>query len=256
MRRSVISVLDHISPRLISYVAGSAVLTRLARPVVNRLVPTRHAVVTVKGGPAKGARLLIDPRLEKYYWSGLHEAHVQQLIAHLQPGDCFWDVGAHVGFMSCLAASRVGPSGSVFAFEPIPHNRQRLIANAGLNGADIQALAYAVSRDSGTMTIRSRGGSSLMWTLEQGIEDAESLTVPVTTLDAMLGAAEYPTLVKVDTEGVEVDVLRGAQRLLRDARTSFVVEFTDARRLDEGRSLAPQHRFTLLGDGHWLIAPK
>src|SRR6202165_5788560 len=87
---------------------------RALRPLLNRLLPSRPPCVVVRSGPADGMRLLIYPKNEKYYWTGWHERPVQEALQRLlRPGMTFWDVGAHIGFFSCLAGRLVGTDGRV-----------------------------------------------------------------------------------------------------------------------------------------------
>src|SRR5690606_12848835 len=64
----------------------------------------------------------------------------------LEPGDVFVDIGAHVGWLSLLAARSVGPHGKVVAIDPQPYNCDRILTNAGLNGFEnIVVAPVAVS---------------------------------------------------------------------------------------------------------------
>jgi hypothetical protein len=58
--------------------------------------------VRVLAGPARGIRLMTGPRTQNYYWRGGHEPAVPRALAQLlKPGHTFWDVGAHIGYVSC-----------------------------------------------------------------------------------------------------------------------------------------------------------
>ena len=59
-------------------------MSRLLRPVVNRLAPEGPTWVAVRSGPAQGIELLIDAKKEKFLWTGLHEPAVQQTLAELR----------------------------------------------------------------------------------------------------------------------------------------------------------------------------
>ena len=110
----MIAVLNMIPGSLAARFRNGALVTRALRPLVNRLLPGRAAWIVVRSGPARGLRLLIEPKTEKFYWTGAHEVAVQQTIADLlKPGMTFWDVGAHIGFFSLLASRRVGARSAV-----------------------------------------------------------------------------------------------------------------------------------------------
>lgn len=140
----------------------------------------------------------------------------------LQPGDVVYDIGASVGLFALAAARRVGP-GSVWAFEPDPETRARLIANAALNGMhNVQTPAWAVSDTEGVVTLYSDGAAgfapSLVRQTRRGAPRG-SIAVPARPLDAALTRAELPPpdVVKVDIEGAEALWLAGSRQLLSGA---------------------------------------
>lgn len=259
MRQQLLSLLDRTPAPLARALRQEGRLTRLARPVVNWLAPTSHSVVTVKSGPAAGLRLVIAPRAEKYYWTGQHELHVQETIARvLESGDVFFDVGAHIGMMTLLAARRVGEDGRVVAFEPVEANRARLDRNLQLNAAaQVQVVDAAVGALPGRAELAYRG-SSLTWTLSpaESREDGDVLATDILTLDDMADRYGLPALIKVDAEGAEVDVLRGGTAVIARRRSRFLVECTDQTALDQARELLRDYAFTHVGDNHWLAEPQ
>ena len=148
----------------------------------------------------------------------------------LRPGMVVIDVGAHVGYYSLLAASQVGPTGKIYAFEPAPTNYDLLLKNIELNGYhNVVAKRKAVSNQVGLSTLyltaldNGRHSTYRHDLPETGIEVVET-----TTIDALLEAANWPKvdLVKVDVEGAEKDVLDGMVKLLtkRDP-LKLIVEF-------------------------------
>lgn len=132
----------------------------------------------------------------------------------LRPGDGFIDGGANIGVYSMLAASLVGPSGRVIAFEPFPTNADRLAASAALNGFDqIETRKAALAEKSGTVSfVVSRDVSNRIQTRTDA--DADTVTVEATTLDDAITDLPPFTVVKLDLEGSEIDALKGATRLL------------------------------------------
>jgi len=254
LRRLGFAVLDRAPSSLVARLGAQPWLKRVLRPLVNRAVPATTTIATVRGGGARGLRLLVDPQAEKFYWTGDHEPHLQEALrAELRPGMCFWDVGCHIGFFALQAARLVGPAGSVLAFEPMPDNQERLRRNIGFNDSDVvTVIPKAVAARRGSMTMYARGScaSSLMWTLNASLQDVESRPVEVTTLDEMVEVHGMPDLVKIDAEGTEVDVLRGASRLIA-ARVPFLVEFMDAAGLLEAKRFMPGYGFKLLADNHY-----
>src|ERR1700688_4148156 len=74
--------------------------------LVLMMMPAGTRLVTrVREGQGAGLRLSLDPRYEAQYAAGVHEtALLECLAAHLKPGEVFYDVGAHIGYLSLLAA--------------------------------------------------------------------------------------------------------------------------------------------------------
>src|SRR5262245_11614644 len=78
LRRVAVGLGNRVPSRLASALSSDSKIAAIARPLVNVVVPDRPTVVVVRSGEAKGMRLAILPREEKYYWSGDHEPAVQR----------------------------------------------------------------------------------------------------------------------------------------------------------------------------------
>ena len=179
-------------------------------------------VVRVVTGVARGARLELDLANEKAYWLGHYEPEVQDYLRkHLAPGDVVYDIGAHHGFLSVCAA-RLGAR--VYAFEPVADNARRIRRQAELNGLSIEVVEAAVWDSSAGIEL-VRSDSSSEWHAEEGGG------FPSLTLDEFAAEAPPPTLIKIDVEGAEGRVLRGAVALLeRQAPTVLCEIHGDATR--------------------------
>ncbi len=189
-----------------------------------------EAVVTVDGR----TRIVARPHQFSAVWTlydGVHEwEELQFCLRYVRPGDHFVDVGANVGVFSTLIGTRV-PGVRITAVEPFPPVRADLLGNLALNGLDVAVVAAAVSDVAGSATFEvldrdvlnrlapSDGGE---WS-----DDAAGITVPVTTLDALVGD-DPPALVKIDVEGSELLVMQGARRLLADEARAPVLVFEHA----------------------------
>jgi FkbM family methyltransferase len=188
---------------------------RVARPFVNLVVGDKVRVVRVLSGPARGSRLALDLSKEKAYWLGHYERAVQRFLQeNVSPGDVVYDVGAHVGFFSVCAA-RLGAT--VYAFEPLAANAKRLERNAALNSLDIHAVEAAAWNETGTVDLLP-GDSAKEFRTVAGAG------VPSIALDEFAEREQPPTLMKLDVEGVEANVLRGARGILAEARPTIVCE--------------------------------
>jgi FkbM family methyltransferase len=153
---------------------------------------------------------------------GTYEPATANLLTqYLGPGDTFVDVGAHVGFFSLMAAALVGPSGRVVAFEPNADNYRSLLHNVSINGhANVTCVNSAVGDRDGEVeffeNLDNDGGHAL-WNPGLHPFNAQSKArqqarrLPIARLDAALASLGVKSVkaVKVDTEGAEVQVLRG-----------------------------------------------
>ena len=238
--RGLVALMNAVPSAAAVHFDTSARSTRVLRPLVNALLPTAPTTVVIRAGPVQGTRLQIDPRREKFYWTGRYETGVQDAFVRvLHPGATAWDVGAHIGFFTALAAQCVGRSGRVHAFEPLPANRARLLKTIELNGlAGVEVHPNAVAAFAGTRQLFGHPSTS-MWSLIEGAS-AERVEVQCVTLDGLLseGSCSIPALVKIDAEGAELDILRGGLRLANTTDAAFVVEFNDAETVAEARALA------------------
>jgi FkbM family methyltransferase len=146
------------------------------------------------------------------------------MLDNLAEGDIAIDVGANYGQCTVVMAERCGASGTVIAFEPNPHARILLNRNFDLNPlvkrATIESFACSDVTGKEVDLYHNRNASNSALVRFSGPckkgELFESFRVPVTTLDSYFAQRELrePRCVKIDTEGAEIRVLRGARDLL------------------------------------------
>lgn len=157
-----------------------------------------------------GRALGVNSRLARVLArSGYESSFEEATLARIRPGDCVWDVGANVGLYSLKFLDAVGPRGAVFAFEPSPTNRTRLVA-ALASQANATVLPVALGDCDGTMKFE-QGADALGATSRLLDGDGDGIDVRVARGDSLIasGDAARPNVVKIDTEGFELDVLRG-----------------------------------------------
>lgn len=166
-------------------------------------------------------------------------------------GLCFIDVGANVGFFSLMAASL---GFHVIAFEPMPRNAQRLArsirrnsAGGGFDPGQIVLYRNAVSdihgqrvalRETDAHNYGNGQVQSGRVPAESGVEYAETVTLNSVLLfssSATTTPAVDATIVKIDVEGLETNVLAGAREWICSRRVQHVmIEFSDATRANRG----------------------
>lgn len=128
---------------------------RLFRAILRRLIGYRTQA-QIRFGPLKGY-YFVDDGYPSPYSLGIYELHVQYAILNtLTNGDVFYDVGAHFGFLSLLAAKIVGPEGHVYAFEPLPENAKRVLQLMAANNISNYTLIPTYTRGSLGKTRNSR----------------------------------------------------------------------------------------------------
>jgi len=188
----------------------NSVLGRAARLPL-RLIPG-GATMRVLQGPLKGAKWIAGSHTHGC-WLGSYELDKQRLFAeHVRQGDAVWDIGANVGFYTLLASRLVGPTGRVIAFEPSPRNLHYLREHVARNRLpNVTVFDAAVGERPGRVAFDESPGPAM------GKVGAGSITVPLVSVDDLVatGKAPPPTLLKVDVEGAEAMVLRGALDALR-----------------------------------------
>lgn len=157
------------------------------------------------------------------------EARELEVLRQLvQPGDWVLDVGANVGHYAVACSRLVGPSGRVVAFEPVPETFALLCSNCMALPTRNVTLFNAAASDASSargMTVPAHD-SGLVRSCEahfSGEHEAEDVRVYTMVLDDLSWPARI-ALVKIDTEGHELGVLRGMTKLLRSDRPTIIVE--------------------------------
>ena len=156
----------------------------------------------------------------------------------LRPGMVAVDVGANQGVYTLAASRLVGPQGKVIAAEPAITEYEKLEKNVRLNGLkNVATEQVAVGATEGTteffVCLEGRGSFSSRRPLASDLGSVRRMRVevPLTTLDRLAGKYQLQRcdLVKVDVEGGELDVLRGAGETVRRFHPIVMCELADIR---------------------------
>jgi FkbM family methyltransferase len=183
----------------------------------------------VKGGPAAGIWLRLNPRTGLDAIQGIGEPEVQAaLVKHLRAGMTFYDLGANIGFLSLLAARLVGDRGRVIAFEADPEIAGRLREHVERNScAQVKVVEKAVWSEASKVFFERVDPAT---SPDRGLghvapgRGANTIEIEAITLDQFVLTAPTPDVIKCDVEGAEVEVFRGAQKLLSEKRTVIICE--------------------------------
>lgn len=149
---------------------------------------------------------------------------IKDAIERTRSDDIFWDVGANVGAWSCF----LGKAGAeIIAFEPIQANQKALLDNLRRNNLEAQVVPRALSDKTGdvVMHLDSRGataGAGRASLLRSWRGSGESAILVPEVQGADLEKISDPTVLKIDVEGAEVQVLRGLGERLSNVRLAYV----------------------------------
>ncbi len=166
-----------------------------------------------------------DDVATRTYYFDYHEPKIFSFLnKYLKDGMTYVDVGANIGVYTLFAAKRVGTRGKVFAFEPQTKTFNRLIENIQLSKLEnIIAEQAAVGEQEGKLEIVTNDKySSVSYTKHINSETSALNTCRMITLDAYFKAVKDIDYLKIDVEGFEFYVLRGAEQMLKKKIPSII----------------------------------
>lgn len=229
---------------------------------LNSLEFARRRLQEPRAGPAPqvaerdGFKILADPEDSAVGRTVLRGEYEPEVVAvfrrELRPGMNAIDIGANIGFFSMLAASLVGPSGSVLAVEPNGGNARLAEASRRLNGfAHMRVLQAAAGREPGMLSLNTSFSNGTTSALEEGfILHAE--TVGCIAIDQIVTPGRQIHLIKLDVEGAEYNALLGCQQILRRDRPVLVFEFGPGQLPGISGVTGPQLLEWIIGQGYVL----
>lgn len=218
-------VLRHSRPSSssLSWVSGRCLMFN------RRYYPEHYLRIAVLPG---GTRMALDIRDDWHrgiYYRGEYEPETTRIVRKLlRPGDVFFDIGANAGYYACLAA---GMGARVHAFEPNSELIPYLCRSCELNGYQQRMVInpIAVTESDGWVEFhlspqQGNTGLSSMLAL-QSLQTGRTLRVRGMSLDTYCRIHNLDSikLIKLDVEGGEISVLRGAERTLREVRPEAII---------------------------------
>jgi FkbM family methyltransferase len=186
----------------------------------------------------RGRRWILNPSdfvRADVFWSGYKDRWDVWHLERLLPRDAVLvDVGANFGYYTVELTTALGPGARAIAFEPFPQNCERLERHVRMNDLTkrVRVLPFALSDASGSLTMHLRQGGN---TGSAQLGGGEGLTIRAARLDELWPELGYERLdfIKIDVEGHEIRVLRGAQRMISEHKPMMLIEI-DPPRLKEG----------------------
>ena len=206
-----------------SFLLNQSLLGKIIRLLLSFIPP--NSVFPIFSGKMVGKKWIVGSG-NHGCWLGTYEYRHRQLIEQLVPeGGTFFDIGAHVGFYTLLASILVGENGKVVAFEPLPRNIYFLKEHVRLNRlANVSIIEAAVSDSTGYATFSEGPDNFIDFTEFSNGSDHSmahfspigNLTVKTVSLDELhlQGEVPPPNFLKIDVEGADALVLKGAKKVL------------------------------------------
>ena len=253
LARRLVSVLPN-RPKRLRTVAAYRLASREARG--------RLRVRLAEG--AEGERVDLDldlaDWLQRLYALGETDTGRRAILRALVPrGAVFVDVGANVGLYTCTMAAHVGSRGHVFAFEPVEENLEALRRNVALNRlGNVSILPVALSdRDQHLQMYappEHRGGSSGSISAKDPGAGVPMGSTNAVRLDDVFEGSRLDAI-KLDVEGHEPEVLRGAAGTLHRFRPIILCEVTFPDVLEVVLDLGRDLRLSPWAESHGRLAP-
>lgn len=206
-----------------------------------------------------GETIRFPTRWSRYYEAEYEPETFAFFRENVKKGDIVLDIGGHIGLFTVVTARLVGSEGKVYSFEPTPFTRGVLKEVVELNGVSevVEVRSEAVS---------SKKGETVFFDTGDTISNANSLVkterskteIPVTLIsidEFVQQKGINPNCLKIDVEGVELDVLRGARETFLEHRPAvrlglhppFITQ--NGQTLDEIWAILEEYRMQVIFDG-------
>jgi len=156
-------------------------------------------------------------------------AELEFVGKYLRPNSKVIDIGANVGLFTVLMSVGLRNSGSVWAFEPVPLNIERLKKNLNLNDVkNTRIFPYALGEKNGQNILHLANDSAYnsFVNVESRLSDGKDIVVEIKELDDLWDNSYRPQIsfIKIDVEGFELEVLKGATRLIKQCLPTMLIE--------------------------------
>jgi len=232
LRTGALSIIGRLSPRWIRRLPrGRAFTQRLVCAALARSEPRELRSLTKAGFVFIGQS---DDVIARYlHVFGVWEPDITAWVAaSLHTGDVVLDVGANSGYFSLLASQIVGPEGLVISVEPVPTIFHDLMVNLEANSVtNVTAYQFAAAAEPGYLEVyRPKSGNPGDATTVRMAGMVSEGLVEAKPLDSIFDECDraHVRIVKIDTEGDELNALRGMRELLiqMPSRAAVIVELT------------------------------
>ncbi len=194
-----------------------------------------------------------DLAIGQYVVGGSYEPGIAAILdRYVKPGMSVVDIGANIGYLTMLLASLVEPSGLVVAVEPNPDNIKLLEASRRVNNFDqVLVIQAAAGRETGVLGLNVSHSNGMTGELPSNVDAIfASRPVPCFALDAILPKDKHFNLVKIDTEGAELNALIGLSETMDRDRPVIVSEFSPGTLPGISHCSGPEYLRFLIAKGY------
>ena len=258
----------------VNRIPSQAELDRLEALRLEQLKP-HPDWVTIKKGKMADHQLFLDMNIDAYWIheavNGTYDAQIfDNMLETLDLSNAtIWDIGAHIGYHSLMFSKLIGEKGRVIAFEPNPYNIERFEMHMKKNpelASKITLMSIALSDTDGQADFKfssnidngeSSGSylSNITTVYNPEVYEAfEEMSVEILKIDTLVKNRSelMPSIIKIDVEGAEYEVLRGAESTLRQHRPMIYVEIHSAKNAFYIQNFLQSlnYRIELLDDPH------
>lgn len=227
-------------------------LLRMVRSVVERGVHGSR----VKRRLPNGVQFYVSPDSQLKYLGRDFDTDLAR--RHVTEDSVVWDIGANCGVLAFNSAR----ARQIVAVEADPFLCNLIQDSSAMNGVDVIVVTAAAYSECGLaeFEIAKRGRASNHLASVKGSTQSSGargrIVVPTIALDSLLDRVLPPTLMKIDVEGAEVSVLKGASRILSEVRPLLYIESGDETRDECGQILARAgYTMTEGAEMNWLCIP-
>ena len=222
-------ILDTIPFSVRSKIKNMPGVKQLQAFIMNKYMDGKEFVAAISGGPAKGLVFPVKLPQDKQMWIGTWELDfAEALQQYVKPGWVCYDIGGYKGYYSGVMALK--GAANVFVFEPMPSNIEKIRKLIELNPSlPIYLKEYAVSDNNGQAVFKlmpeETMGKLENSSFQKDDEAVTSLIVECITLDELINkGTPEPDFIKIDVEGAEEFVLKGASELLQRKKPFLMIE--------------------------------
>ena len=229
VKEGLIKIISKIPFGLRSRIKNIPGLKQLQSLLIKKFINNESFVATITGGPAKGLIFPVQMPQDKLMWIGTWELDFAEALENnIKSGWIWYDIGGYKGYYAVVMALK--GAAEVFIFEPMPANAAMINKLISLNPhLPIKLKQTAISDTGGQSTFKimreETMGKLTGSTFREEEEEMRQLTVECITLDELIkSGVPEPDFIKIDVEGAEEFVLKGAMEMLKRKKPFLMIE--------------------------------